>query len=116
MTMVTTDGHRLALVEKTGEPHEGISGEKKTLIPRKALGELADLLADTKDEKIETPYNSDQLVTGFIGRYLLDFLKAQGSTGEVRLEFKDPQSAGQIRPEDGNEDVRYLGIMMPLRI
>ena len=37
MAMVATDGHRLAHVEKLGETLEGISGEKKTLIPRKAL-------------------------------------------------------------------------------
>ena len=36
--------------------------------------------------------------------------------GEVRLEFKDAQSAGQMRPEDGNEDVRYRYILMPMRI
>ena len=37
MAMVATDGHRLAHVEKMGETLEGITGEKKTLIPRKAL-------------------------------------------------------------------------------
>src|SRR5580692_7878314 len=37
MAMVATDGHRLAHVEKLGENIEGITGEKKTLIPRKAL-------------------------------------------------------------------------------
>src|SRR6201992_2922218 len=44
MAMVSTDGHRLAHIEKLGEALEGISGEKKTLIPRKALGELLSLL------------------------------------------------------------------------
>jgi DNA polymerase-3 subunit beta len=44
-------------------------------------------------------------VVGFNSQYLIDFLKATGNTGEVRLEFKDAQSAGQMRPEDGNEDV-----------
>ena len=37
MAMVATDGHRLAHIEKLGETLEGMSGEKKTLIPRKAL-------------------------------------------------------------------------------
>ena len=49
-------------------------------------------------------------------QYLIDFLKAIGNTGEVRLEFKDAQSAGQMRPEDGNEDVKYRYILMPMRI
>ena len=208
MAMVATDGHRLAHVEKHGESLEGISGEKKTLIPRKALAELASLLgssdAETLDfadddstlffrvggrvltsrkltgnfpnyeavlprdnnkfvivrsedlmsaiqrvaqfadersgaikirletnelklsssstdtgeseDTIETPYNYDPLVVGFNSQYLLDFLKAIGNTGEVRLEFKDAQSAGQMRPEDANEEVKYRYILMPMRI
>src|SRR5208282_4651553 len=40
MAMVATDGHRLAHIEKHGESLEGITGEKRTLIPRKALAEL----------------------------------------------------------------------------
>jgi DNA polymerase-3 subunit beta len=208
MAMVATDGHRLAHIEKTGETLEGISGEKKTLIPRKALAELNGLLANTDaefidfadddqtlffriggrvltsrkltgqfpnyeavlprdnnkfvivrsedlmssiqrvaqfaDERsgaikirleqnelklsaqstdagesediIETPYNYDPLVVGFNSSYLIEFLRAIGETGEVRLEFKDAQSAGQMRPEDANEDVRYRYILMPMRI
>ena len=46
--MVATDGHRLAHIERTGETLEGISGEKKTLIPRKALGELSSLLSERR--------------------------------------------------------------------
>ena len=48
--------------------------------------------------------------------YLLDFLKAIGNTGEVRLEFKDAQSAGQMRPEDPSDDYKYRYILMPMRI
>jgi DNA polymerase-3 subunit beta len=208
MAMVATDGHRLAHIEKHGETLEGVSGEKKTLIPRKALAELQSLLSNTDSETldfaddeqtlffrvggrlltsrkltgqfpnyeavlprdntkfvivrsedlmgciqrvaqfadersgaikirleqnelklsaqstdsgesedvIETPYNYDPLVVGFNSSYLIDFLKATGETGEVRLEFKDAQSAGQMRPEDGNEDVKYRYILMPMRI
>ena len=213
MAMVATDGHRLAHIERTGEQLDGISGEKKTLIPRKALGELQSLLANSSastdedeflefadddttlyfrfagrvltsrkltgqfpnyeavlprdnnkfvivraddlmgalqrvaqfaDERsgaiklrleqnelrissqsneagesediIETPYNYDALMVGFNSSYLIDFLKAIGNTGEVRLEFKDAQSAGQMRPEDANEDQKYRYILMPMRI
>jgi DNA polymerase-3 subunit beta len=208
MAMVATDGHRLAHIEKLGETLEGISGEKKTLIPRKALAELSSLLSasdaehlefadddqtlffkvggrvltsrkltgqfpnyeavlprdNTKfvivrsedlmasiqrvaqfaDERsgaikirleqnelkisaqstdagesediIETPYNYDPIVVGFNNSYLVDFLRATGVQGEVRLEFKDAQSAGQMRPEDANEDVKYRYILMPMRI
>ena len=208
MAMVATDGHRLAHIEKHGESLAGISGEKKTLIPRKALSELSSLLANTEAETIEfadddqtlffrvggrvltsrkltgqfpnyeavlprdnnkfvivrsedlmasiqrvaqfadersgaikirleqnelklsasstdagesediieTPYNYDPLVVGFNSQYLIDFLKATGETGEVRLEFKDAQSAGQMRPEDANDEVKYRYILMPMRI
>ncbi len=68
------------------------------------------------EDTIETPYNFDPIVVGFNSVYLLDFLKAIGNTGEVRLEFKDAQSAGQMRPEDGQEDFKYRYIIMPMRI
>ena len=208
MAIVATDGQRLAHIEKLGETLEGVTGEKKTLIPRKALSELWSLLNTTEvealefaddeqtlffrvggrvltsrkltgqfpnyeavlprdnnkfvivrsedlmaaiqrvaqfadersgaikirletnelklsssstdsgesEDSIETPYNYDPLVVGFNSQYLIDFLKAIGNTGEVRLEFKDAQSAGQMRPEDANEDVKYRYILMPMRI
>jgi DNA polymerase-3 subunit beta len=68
------------------------------------------------EDTIETPYNFDPIIVGFNSVYLLDFLKAIGNTGEVRLEFKDAQSAGQMRPEDGQEDYKYRYIIMPMRI
>jgi DNA polymerase III subunit beta len=208
MAMVATDGHRLAHVEKTGETLVGVNGEKKTLIPRKALSELQSLLTNTdgetiefaddeqtlffkvggrvltsrkltgqfpnyeavlprdnnkfvivkadelsaciqrvaqfadersgaikmrleqnelklsssstdageSEDSIETPYNYDAIVVGFNSQYLLDFLKAIGSVSEVRLEFKDAQSAGQMRPEDPNDEYKYRYIIMPMRI
>jgi len=51
---------------------------------------------------------------GFNSAYLLDFLKAAGAD-QVRLEFKDSQSAGQLRPDEG-EDYKYRYIVMPMRI
>src|SRR6202030_2250822 len=53
MAMVATDGHRLAHIEKMGETLGGVSGEKKTLIPRKALSELSSLLGATEAETLE---------------------------------------------------------------
>ena len=206
ITMVATDGHRLAHVERPGEKFEGISGELKTLVPKKAMNELRILLDATdaehiefaKDEStlffrigqrlltsrqltgqfpnyeavlpkdnnksitvrsadfsaaiqrvaqfadersgaikmrleknelkisssstetgesedsLETTYDGDLVTMGFNSAYLLDFLKAAGSD-QVRLEFKDSQSAGQLRPEEG-EDYKYRYIVMPMRI
>jgi len=208
LSMVATDGHRLAHIEKTGESLKNISGEKKTLIPRKALAELQSLLADSdgealdfyddehtlffrlghrvlttrkltgqfpnyeavlprdnnkfvvvrseelmgsiqrvaqfadersgaikirleqnemkisssstesgeSEDTIESPYSFDPIVVGFNSTYLIDFLKAVGSSGEVRLEFKDAQSAGQMRPEDPADDFKYRYVIMPMRI
>jgi len=68
------------------------------------------------EDTIESPYQFDALVVGFNSAYMLDFLKAIGNTGEVRMEFKDAQSAGQMRPEDGSDEYKYRYIIMPMRI
>ena len=68
------------------------------------------------EDTIESPYQFDALVVGFNSAYMLDFLKAIGNTGEVRLEFKDAQSAGQMRPEDAGDEYKYRYIIMPMRI
>jgi DNA polymerase-3 subunit beta len=206
ITMVATDGHRLAHCERSGEKFEGVSGEMKTLVPKKAMDELKSLLDTTeaetvefaKDEStlffrigsrlltsrqltgqfpnyeavlpkdnnkivplnaeelnaailrvsqfadershavrlrlekgevkisasssemgesedsIEAPYTGDALTIGFNASYLVEFLRAAGSS-EVRLELKDPQSAGQLRPAEGDE-YKYRYIVMPMRI
>jgi DNA polymerase-3 subunit beta len=208
MAMVATDGHRLAWVEKPNESHEGISGEKRVLIPRKALQELQQLLGSSEAEAVEfadddhtlffrvghrtlstrrltgqfpnfeavmprdntkfavvrsaelsaaiqrvaqfadersgairlrlegnelkisssstesgesedtidTPYSSDPILVGFNSTYIIDFLKALSNEGEVRLEFKDSQSAGQMRPEDPDAEYKYRYVLMPMRI
>src|SRR5579864_2573352 len=53
IAMVATDGQRLSWVEKPGETQEGISGEKRVLIPRKALEELRQLLSVSDAETVE---------------------------------------------------------------
>ena len=45
LTMVATDGHRLAYCE-VAEAHEGVSGEVRGLIPRKAMNELQKLASE----------------------------------------------------------------------
>jgi DNA polymerase-3 subunit beta len=205
LVMVSTDGHRLAHIERQGGKYE-ISGEMKTLVPKKAMSELYSLLQSTEAEEIEfakddstlffriggrlltsrqltgqfpnyeavlpkdndksvtirtdefmqaiqrvaqfadersqaikvklekdelrisssstetgesedsivTAYAGETVVIGFNSQYLIEFLKAAG-TDEVRLEFKNAQSAGQLRPETG-EEFRYRYVVMPMRI
>jgi len=207
ITMVATDGHRLAHVERNGEKFEGVSGELKTLVPKKAMDELRSLVDADQDvetiefakddstlffrigprlltsrqltgqfpnyeavlpkdnnksvplhgadlaaaiarvsqfadersravrlklekgelklsasstetgeseDSIETDYNGETLTIGFNAQYITEFLKATGS-GDVRLELKDSQSAGQLRPAEG-EEYKYRYIVMPMRI
>jgi DNA polymerase-3 subunit beta len=207
ITMVATDGHRLAHVERAGEKFDGVSGEMKTLVPKKCMDELRALVDAAEDvetiefakdestlffrigprlltsrqltgqfpnyeavlpkdnsksitlhgddlgaaisrvaqfadersravrlkldkgevklsasstesgeseDSLETDYNGESLTIGFNAQYITDFLKAVGS-GDVRLELKDAQSAGQLRPAE-SEDYKYRYIVMPMRI
>lgn len=66
------------------------------------------------EESLETEYKFEPLQVGFNSQYLLDFLAAT-SSGPVRLEFKDEQSAGQLRPA-GEDGTSYRYIIMPMRI
>jgi DNA polymerase-3 subunit beta len=52
VSMVSTDGTRLALAEKD-ETLEGVTAPRKLLIPYQALHDLASLLASTKSETVE---------------------------------------------------------------
>jgi len=66
-------------------------------------------------ETLDAAYSGEPLQIGFNYQYLLDFLDVVGSGGKVRLELKDEQSAGQLRP--ANEDsLRYRYVIMPMRI
>src|SRR3954464_1339018 len=54
------------------------------------------------EDSIETAYTGDPMVIGFNSQYLLEFLKVVGS-GDVRFEFKDAQTAGQLRPDEASD-------------
>jgi len=71
--------------------------------------------AGESEDSIETTYAADPLTIGFNSQYLLDFLKAS-SSGDVSFEFKDPQSAGQLRPAENGDEFKYRYIVMPMRI
>lgn len=208
LTMVATDGHRLAHVERFTETL-GVSGERRTMIPMSALGDLRALLNDCSAEDtvlfaqteetlffavagrtltsrkltgqfpnyeavlprdnnkfvivrsedlmgalqrvtkfsdgcngaikmslasnelrlassspdlgesedvIETPYIYEPLKFGFQSRYVSEFIKSIAGVGEVRMTFKDGQSAAELRPEDGRDDQRHRYLLMPMRI
>lgn len=58
VTMVATDGHRLALVERQ-QPVAGLSNELRVLIPKKAMGELQRLLSEG-EEATSVQFSKDE--------------------------------------------------------
>src|SRR3954468_404131 len=51
--MVATDGHRLAHIENSTAKFAGVSGELKTLVPKKAMAEINTLLQGIDDATID---------------------------------------------------------------
>ena len=66
-------------------------------------------------EVLDATYDKDAMQIGFNYQYLLDFLSVVGDGGKIRLELKDEQSAGQLRPVD-QDAYRYRYVVMPMRI
>ncbi|MGB7189854.1 MAG: DNA polymerase III subunit beta, partial [Acidobacteriaceae bacterium] len=94
MAMVATDGHRLAHIEKTGETLANISGERKTLIPRKALGELLSLLSNSDAASVEFA-DDDHTLFFRIGHRVLTSRKLTG-------QFPNYEA---VMPRDNNKFV-----------
>ncbi|HKV05351.1 MAG TPA: DNA polymerase III subunit beta [Candidatus Acidoferrales bacterium] len=70
LTMVATDGHRLAMVE-TDHKFEGLSGETRVLVPKKAMNEVQRLAAECGDEAVvEFGQDESHLFFQFGGRLL----------------------------------------------
>src|SRR5438552_4162908 len=94
ITMVATDGHRLAHIERSGEKFEGVSGELKTLIPKKAMDELKILLDSTDTDVIE--FAKDESTLFFrIGQRLLTSRQLTG-------QFPNYEA---VLPKDNNKSV-----------
>jgi DNA polymerase III subunit beta len=66
-------------------------------------------------ETLDATFAGDPLQIGFDYQYLLDFLGVLTDGGKVRLELKDEQSAGQLRPSE-QEAYQYRYVVMPMRI
>ena len=61
ITMVATDGHRLAHVEKS-EALEDVTEEIRVLVPKKAMGELVRMISESGDtDKIEFSRDDNHL-------------------------------------------------------
>jgi DNA polymerase-3 subunit beta len=98
ITMVATDGHRLAHVERGGEKFEGVSGELKTLVPKKAMDELKSLVDSTDVETIE--FAKDESTLFFrIGPRLLTSRQLTG-------QFPNFEA---VLPKDNNKSIALHG-------
>ena len=69
-------------------------------------------LGEARDE-LDTDYSAGKIDIGFNSQYLLDFLAAIEDPS-VSFDFKDNESAGQLRPATA-EDYRYRYVVMPMR-
>src|SRR6476660_960283 len=98
ITMVATDGHRLAHVERAGEKFDGVSGELKTLIPKKAMDEIKSLLDSTDVEAID--FAKDESTLFFrIGPRLLTSRQLTG-------QFPNFEA---VLPKDNNKSIALHG-------
>lgn len=66
------------------------------------------------EDSIPVEYVGEPMEIGFNAEYIVDFLKAVG-TSEIRLDLKDSLSAAQMRPAEG-DDYNYRYILMPTRL
>ncbi|HXP83514.1 MAG TPA: DNA polymerase III subunit beta [Bryobacteraceae bacterium] len=66
------------------------------------------------EETLPVAYDGPSVEIGFNAQYLLDFLRAVG-TDEVTFHFKDPHSAGELRP-GGEKAETYRYVIMPMRL
>jgi len=68
------------------------------------------------EESLPVEYNGSPVEIGFNASYLLDFLRAL-SEEKVTFHFKDPNSAGELRPAvNGEPGYKYRYVVMPMRI
>jgi len=65
-------------------------------------------------ETMEVNYAKEELQVGFNYQYLLDFLTTAEET-QINFEFKDGESAAQLRAASGT-DYNYRYVVMPMRI
>ncbi len=67
------------------------------------------------NEALEVSYDGEDMQIGFNYQYILEFLDAIGESEKIRLELKDEQSAGQLRPSE-DDSCRYRYVVMPMRV
>ena len=68
------------------------------------------------EESLPVEYSGPAVEIGFNAQYLLDFLRVS-SEEQVRFQFKDQNSAGELQPgSNGGGVAKYRYVVMPMRI
>jgi DNA polymerase-3 subunit beta len=96
-----------------------LSDERSRTVKVAVAGGSLEITASHSDlgeahETIEIEYNKEDLQVGFNYQYLLDFLTTADET-QVNFEFKDSESAAQLRSIPST-DYNYRYVVMPMRI
>jgi DNA polymerase-3 subunit beta len=109
--MVATDGHRLALVERTVKV-EGLSNELKILVPRKAMSELERLLGQAGDDaQVEISKDDSHLFFSVGERILISrLLTGQFPNYEAVLPKETPRMA-ELEREAFTSAVRRVALL-----
>jgi DNA polymerase III subunit beta len=108
--LVTAAIRRVALLADERSRAIRVQLEKDKLEVFSSSGEYGEA-----HETLDASYPGEALQIGFDYQYLLDFLAVLSGGGKVRLELKDEQSAGQLRPAE-MEAYQYRYVVMPMRI
>src|SRR6202795_1169346 len=100
LTMVATDGHRLAIVERDYK-FEGFTAETRVLVPKKAMSEIQRLAAESGDDgAVEFAQDESHLFFQFGGR----LLTSRKLTGQFpNYEAVLPRDANKIVALDRGE-------------
>jgi DNA polymerase-3 subunit beta len=67
------------------------------------------------EESVPVEFDGPKLEIGFNALYLLDFLRVV-QQDQVAFHFKDPNSAGELRPAPESPEYCYRYVVMPMRI
>ena len=67
------------------------------------------------EESVPAEYDGETVEVGFNAQYLMDFLRVV-SNEQVVFRFKDPNSAGELRPGGDDNGSVYRYVVMPMRI
>jgi DNA polymerase-3 subunit beta len=94
ITMVATDGHRLAMVETT-QKFDGLSSEVRVLVPKKAMSEISRLVGGSGDDAVADFAQDDSHLFFQFGRRLLTSRKLTG-------QFPNYEA---VLPRDANKTV-----------